>query len=263
MPFDPGFGIHPLLDPMGFAYDADVFGPTPENRQLDAIRQSLMDPGCIGPEFVYSIAMDVGRKADREEMLRHNLLYGAVTYAKGTLGREPVRSQGHIHAVSPSCGFSTCELYEIWEGEACVYMQERAEDNPGRCFAVWAGPGEIILVPPGWAHCTIVADVRRPMSFGAWCVRDYGFEYADVRAHKGLAWFPIVEEGGLRFVPNPLYRTQTCIEKRPRLYTEFGLDPQTPIYRQFVQQPNRFSFVAQPQLARYADGKSKWDDFVP
>lgn len=45
MEFDPGFGIRPVYDPMGFSYEADCLGPAVENRTLDAIRGSLKDPG--------------------------------------------------------------------------------------------------------------------------------------------------------------------------------------------------------------------------
>ena len=72
----PGFEIRPTEQPMGFA-----FGPEVELRALNAIRKSLRDPDCEGPDPVYSIAMDVGRSCDREAMLKRNLLYGAVTYA--------------------------------------------------------------------------------------------------------------------------------------------------------------------------------------
>lgn len=256
--FDPGFGIVPVYDPLGFAYGGTAFGPAVENRKLESIRPSLMKPDCEGPEIVYSIAMDVGEQKDMEEIRKRNLLYGTVTYAKGLLGREPVRSQGHIHAVSPSCGASTCEVYEIWSGKACIYMQETAEDHPGRCFAVLAGPGEVVIVPPGWAHCTIVADTTRNMTFGAWCVRDFGFDYTGVRAHKGVAWFPVVEEGNLDFLPNPNYQESEIVVKSPRIYQEFGLEPGVPIYKQFQKDPDRFLFVSRPDKA-----KELWPDFVP
>ena len=134
----PGFDIRPTENPMGFAYGPGVFGPEVENRSLDAIRKSLRDPACSGPDPVYAIAMDVGRESDREAMLARNLLFGVVTYARGRLGEEPVRSQGHVHAVSPSCNASTPEVYEIWSGRAVILMQERDGDDPGRCFAVEA-----------------------------------------------------------------------------------------------------------------------------
>ena len=37
-------------------------------------------------------------------------------------------------------------------------MQERAADDPGRCYAIEAGPGEVVVVPPGWAHATVSVD---------------------------------------------------------------------------------------------------------
>ena len=148
MKFDPGFDIVPTTEPMGFRLGSDCFGNGVEVRKLDAIRKSLRNPNCAGPDDVYAIMMDVGRKQDREEIVRRNLLFGVVTYAAGRLGDEPIRSQGHIHAVSASCGWSTPELYEIWDGEAVIYMQERAEDDPGRCFAVRARAGEVVVVPP-------------------------------------------------------------------------------------------------------------------
>lgn len=79
--------------PLGFCYGEDVTGPMPEIRTLDQIRPSLRNPDCEGPEQVYAIAMDVARLADRPELEKRMLLFGVVTYAAGTLGDEPVRSQ--------------------------------------------------------------------------------------------------------------------------------------------------------------------------
>ena len=258
MEFDPGLSITPLREPLGFAYGPEEEGPEVERRTLDAIRKSLMEPDCDGPEVLYAIAMDVCKRRDKAALLERNLLFGIVTYAQGRLGREPVRSQGHIHAVSPSCGMSTGELYEIWEGEACIYMQETAGDDPGRCYAVMAGPGDVVLVPPGWAHCTISANESKTMTFGAWCVRDFGFDYTGVRAHHGVAWFPVYEADQLTFIPNEHYRTQKCIVKRPNIYTEFGLEPGKPIYTQFQEDPDRMLFISRPETA-----KEKWIGFVP
>lgn len=256
--FDPGFDIAPCYDPLGFSYGKDVFGPVVENRYLNDIRASLIDPTCQGPDIVYAIAMDVGRDQDREAMIKRNLLYGAVTYAKGTLGKEPVRSQGHIHALSPSCGYSTCEVYEIWSGEAYIYMQESAKDDPGRCFAIHACQGDIVIVPPGWAHATIVGNIHENLTFGAWCVRDYGFDYEDVRAHHGVAWFPIVENGDITFMKNDAYQESQLIVKEARAYPEFNIVSGKSIYQQFIEDPDRFLFVSKPQMFA-----SLWKNFEP
>ena len=180
-PFDPGFDITTTRKPFGFLYGRETFGPDVEIRRLDDIRKSLLDPHCDGPEEVYAIAMDVGKNEHKKILIEMHLLYGAVTYAAGKLGSEPVRSQGHIHKQSEYAnGWSTPEVYEIWKGNAIIYMQESAEDDPGRCFAVYAKPGDIVIVPPGWPHATISADTEKPLTFGAWCDRDFGFDYDDL-----------------------------------------------------------------------------------
>ncbi len=255
----PGFDIQATTNPLGFRYGPDVFGPTCELRSLDAIRPSLRNPMCQGPDPVYAIAMDIGTLDRREDLIARNLLFGAVTYAAGRLGHEPVRSQGHIHAISPSCGRSTAELYEIWSGHAVILMQESAEDDPGRCFAVPAGKGEVVVVPPGWAHATISADPDQPLTFGAWCVRDFGFDYCAVRAHGGLAWFPHISGKTLQWERNPAYKSQTeLVVKPPHSYHSLGLRTGIPIWQQYLENPEAVMWVSRPERA-----ESVWKNFMP
>jgi glucose-6-phosphate isomerase len=249
--FAPGLDVWPLRAPLGFEYGADVFGPTPERRSLDAIRRSLRDPLCDGPDPVYAIAMDVGRVEHRPELARRHLLFGVVTYAAGRLGDEPVRSQGHVHKVAGHSGWSPPELYEIWTGRAIVYMQERAADDPGRCFAVAASAGEVVVVPPGWAHATVSASADEPMTFGAWCDREYGFEYDEVRARGGLAYFPLLRpDGTIRWEKNPRYEGAPPLVERPaRAYPELGLVAGEPIYTTFTRDPEAVQWVSEPARA--------------
>ena len=259
MKFKTGFDINPITQPMGFEYGSDAFGPEVENRSLDSIRKSLLKPDCIGPDPVYAIAMDVGKMEHLLQLKQLHLLYGAVTYAAGRLGDEPVRSQGHIHKVSPLSGWSTPEVYEIWSGKAIIYMQETAEDQPGRCFAVVANPGDVVIVPPYWAHATISADAEQPLTFGAWCDRKYGFEYDAVRAHKGLAWFPVIAPSvEIEWRKNPNYQECKLIVNSPEIYIQLGIEPGKPIYTQFHESPQKFRFVPRPQLV-----KEVWNNFIP
>lgn len=257
--FDPGLDIRILWKTMDYAYGDGIFGPEPEKRRLDDIRKSLMDPGCEGPDPVYSIAMDVGKIQHLPILKEMDLLFGVVTYAAGQLGKEPVRSQGHIHKVSPISGMSTPEVYEIWEGEAVIYMQETAKDDPGRCFAVKAFPGDVVIVPPYWCHATISANPGKPLVFGAWCVRDYGFEYDDVRAHGGIAWFPVFDgQGKIRWERNPAYRSGDLIVKRAEEHPELGISRGLSIYRAFELNPDTFKYVVFPNLK-----KEVWNNYIP
>ena len=258
MRFDPGLDVRLRENELSFDYGPGVTGPVAEMRRLDAIRTSLRDPNCSGPDPVYGIAMDVAQREDLPELERRYLLFGAVAYASGSLGDEPVRSQGHIHAAAAHSGWSTPELFEIWEGRAIIYAQQFAEDDPGLCIAVEASTGDQVVVPPGWAHCVINANPNVRMVFGALCERQYGFVYEGVRAHGGLAWFPLLSKNGIEWQVNPRYQRSKLKVRGPRRYPELGLHHETSIYRQFQQDPEAVQWVSEP--ARLA---SLWPTFEP
>lgn len=256
--FEYGLDMTVNQEELTFQFGEHVFGPETEIRYLDDIRSSLSEPQSKGPSRLYGIVMDVGHDVDKKQMLQDNLLFGVVTYAQGKIGKEPIRSQGHIHAISLSCGYSTPEVYEIWAGEAYIYMQETAYDNPGKCYAVHAKVGDVVIVPPKWAHATISTNPEEALTFGAWCVRDFGFEYDDVRAHQGLAWFPKVEDRKIIWEANDNYEKSELIVKEPREYTEFQIDAGIPIYQQYIACPEKFHFVSNPLLV-----EDKWEGFTP
>jgi glucose-6-phosphate isomerase len=258
-PFHSGLNIEFLKETMSFRYGPGIFGPKPEYRSLHAIRASLRNPNSSGPDPVYSIAMDVGRREDLQELKRRMLLFGIVMYASGRLGDEPVRSQGHVHAVSPHCGWSTPELFEIWEGRAIIYGQERSGDDPGRCVAIEAGPGDRVVMPPGWAHYAVNADRHLKLIFGAWCDRQYGFDYVQMRAHQGLAWFPVLAlDGEIAWEANPNYLPSELQHRKAREYPELRLSSRMPIYELFRHDPESVQWVSDP-----ARLNNLWERFGP
>ena len=112
------------------------------------------------------------------------------------------------------------EIFEIWQGTAIIYMQERVEQEPGRCFAVTARPPEIVICPPGWGHMVVNGDTQSHMVFGAVCDRSHsGFAYENVKKHKGLAYYPKISgQNTLYWEKNPEYLPSPFIEKTPEKY---------------------------------------------
>jgi glucose-6-phosphate isomerase len=257
--FDTGFAIEATSEPLGFRYGEGAFGPPPEMRTLAAIRPALRDPCCTGPDPVYAIVMDIGKSAHRQELRRRMLLFGAVTYAAGRLGGEVVRSQGHVHKVSSHSGWMAPEVYEIWSGEAFIYVQESAGEDPGRCLAIHARPGDIVIVPPGWSHTAMSADPERQVTFGALCDREYGFVYDEVWKRRGMAWYAMADASGkVRWEPNDRYKRSELMVRRPGDYSAFGIVRGAPLYTQFENDFDKFQWVSRPELV--AD---LWERFTP
>jgi len=125
---------------------------------------------------------------------------------------------------------------------------------------VHAQAGDVVVVPPDWAHATVSADPHTPLTFGAWCDREYGFLYDKVRAHKGLAWYALVDNvGKLSWQFNTRYQHAALTEKSPNDYkTLFGIEKGVPIYTQFEADPDKFQFVSKPVLKKEA-----WEHYTP
>jgi glucose-6-phosphate isomerase len=123
---------------------------------------------------------------------------------------------------------------------------------------VEAGSGDQVVVPPGWAHCVINADEDSRMVFGALCERQYGFLYEGVRAHGGLAWFPLLREGRIEWQANSRYHKSELEVRGPRSYPELGLDAKVPIYRQYQHNPEAVQWISDP-----ARVKALWKSLEP
>ena len=197
----------------GFPVDLDAsaltlsFGPGVTTapvtiRRLDEVRSLLRDPGATGPDHLYTIYMDIRVPGRAEELRSLGLGYGAVVYNHGTLGREALRSQGHVHSAPADTGVAYSEIYEFWHGRGLVYMQDSATASVSDAIVVEAGPGDKVVIPPGWAHATVnVGDT--PMAFGAVYALSARLLYEPLRKLQGTAHY-VLSDGTLE--PNPRYR---------------------------------------------------------
>jgi glucose-6-phosphate isomerase len=96
------------------------------------------------------------------------------------------------------------------------------------------------------------------LTFGAWCDREYGFIYDEVRAHHGLAWYPVWEQNTIMWHRNSHYRKSNLIRKKPGNYKILGIQKNIPIYTQFEKNPDAVQFVSDPILK-----KDQWEQFIP
>ena len=175
------------------------------------------------------------------------------------MGDEPIHSQGHVH--KPTLGTAMPEIFEIWQGTAIIYMQERVEQEPGRCFAVTARPPEIVVCPPGWGYMVVNGDTQSHMVFGAVCDRSHSsFAYENVKKHKGMAYYPKISgQNTLYWEKNPEYLPSPFIEKTPEKYWFSDILDDGRLYTAITRQPEAFGWIHDARLAKKHFGEC----FVP
>jgi glucose-6-phosphate isomerase len=87
------------------------------------------------------------------------LLYELTSLRPGTVGREWVKTIGHLHDLAPD-GLGYPEAYEVVSGEALFLLFRAPAPEGGRvvpplCVIVEASPGDLFVIPPGWHHLAV------------------------------------------------------------------------------------------------------------
>lgn len=241
--------LHPDRLTVGFG-DGIVSNP-PSRRRVDDIRAMLLDPEATGPDPLYTIYMDV-RPPDLAGALRaHGLGFGVVADAGGQIGREHVRSQGHVHSMPPGSDLAYSEVYEIWTGHGTVYLQDRAEPEVNEVVLIDVEPGNKVIIPPGWVHVMINRD-STPLVFGAIYALDAALIYEPLRKLGGTAWY-VLADGSL--APNPRYAAAPAPRRmKAREYPALGAISSRPMLDLVAAQPDLYDYVARPDRAQHV-----WD----
>lgn len=248
-----GFPVHLDPDGLALAFGSGIATAPVRVRRLDDVRSLLRDPHATGPDHLYTIYMDI-RVAGVGEVLRANGLgYGAVVYNHGSLGAEALRSQGHVHSAPEATGVAYSEIYEFWHGRGLVYMQDRATADVADVIVVEAGPGDKVVIPPGWAHATLnIGD--GPMAFGAVYALEAKLLYEPLRRLQGTAHY-VLADG--TFEPNPRYRSVPQPRRlSPHEIPEHGIGHGRPALAgelrllDLVSRPERYPAVWERLLAR-------------
>jgi glucose-6-phosphate isomerase, archaeal len=122
----------------------DITKLTPEKRYLQEMERVIYDTEWF--KTAKNIELyDMYRKIKIENGLRYDI---TVIHPK-MLGREFVKTKGHIHA-----GFYG-EVYMVLEGEGFYFAQKGDEQIIEDVVVTHAKKGDVIIIPAGYGHVTI------------------------------------------------------------------------------------------------------------
>ena len=170
----------------------DGFLPAPRVRTIEEIRGVLMDPACECIEPLYSMYRDLSKSREDSRWLREQgLRYDLTVIPARTLCGEYVKTKGHHHPANGK-GVPYPEIYEVLQGEAHYLLQTRPADD---VRLLQAGPGDRVLVPPGYGHVTINPG-RETLVMANIVSTRFESDYTTYEELHGAAYFEL-EGGGL------------------------------------------------------------------
>lgn len=239
------------------------FGPElPDVRPAVRTRAQVAAVGYAGAvdgppdEPLYWMYRAVERPADRAAWEGSGLRYDVTVLRPGVIaGGELVKTVGHYHPAAPGTSLTYPEIYTVLHGRA-IYLLQRVDLATSRVLdlaLVEAGPGDVVLIPPGYGHITVNAG-DGPLVMANCVERSFASIYEPVARARGGAVY-LLRGGGpgggpgdaVRIVPNPAYRDVPAVRVEPAgANPAFALPLDRPLYEAVVADPAAFGFCVRP-----------------
>lgn len=139
-----------------------------------------------------------------------NLRYDITVIPPFSMGKEPVKTLGHFHAIGAR------EMYIVLEGEA-IFLFQKGKDIVEDFYFIKGKKGNIVIVPEGYAHVTINPSNNETLKLANWINIASGFDYESVKNKNGLCYF-YTDNGWIKnekYETIPEIRSEEPMEKEP------------------------------------------------
>jgi glucose-6-phosphate isomerase len=124
------------------------------------------------------------------------LLMGISVVHPGKVGREFFMTKGHYHTI-----LETAETYYVLKGEGFMVM----ETPEGECAVEPLSPGQVLYVPPRWAHRSVCTSRREDLVTFFVYPGNAGHDYGTIE-QKGFHKLVIEGPDGIEITDNPRWK---------------------------------------------------------
>lgn len=124
------------------------------------------------------------------------LLMGISVVHPGKVGSEFFMTKGHYHTV-----LDTAEIYYVLKGEGFMVM----ETPEGICAVEPLSPGQVLYVPPRWAHRSVCTSRREDLVTFFVYPGNAGHDYGTIE-QKGFHKLVIEGPDGIEITDNPRWK---------------------------------------------------------
>lgn len=223
-------------------FQADAIAEDAFNASICHIYREVDNERVLGLQGVDS-SSDDGVKFDITSLASHHVL------GRHWTGEFP-KTAGHYHTVVRGQTHASPDFYQVAFGSGTILLQ-CVEHGRVRVFAIAVSSGDVILIPPQYAHATVNSG-ETPLVFANICVRQPHLNYQDIQKYRGLAYFSLRSELGMQAVLNTRYseaglRVDPLRAARPNVevLSDFGVQPGVPIV-EYLRDDRIVRMLAQP-----------------
>jgi len=189
-------------------------------------------------------------RGDEEKLRKAGLKFDITIMPPVMLGKEYNKTFGHYHEAGRHTSFP--ELYEVLHGNVHFLLQKRKGEN-GEVEEVRllkAKEGDKIVIPAEFGHIMINPSKKHTLITLNALERTFRNDYKPFIDKKGGAYYEIAEG----FVANKNYGKPPRIKVLKPIEME-GFPKNKCLYRIFIEDPERFMFLAAPMKLQQAQPK--------
>ena len=193
-------------DEYTLGFGEGLTSPQPDVRRLEDIRPVLYNQTISEPKELYYMYREVSRQEERAFLADEGLRFDLTVLPPRKLGREYMKTVGHYHPLVPGSDLTYPELYQVLHGRAHFLLQQ-VQDDGGTLtdvVIVEAGPGDYLLVPPGYGHITINPG-RETLVMANWVDGSFTSVYEPMVKYRGGAFYEVEESQQGVFIENDHY----------------------------------------------------------
>lgn len=203
---------------------------------------------------IYHVYRNIARPPDRKRIAVAGIRYDITVMPSGFFSgakKEFFRTAGHYHPLKPGTDLAYPEIFEVLAGRAYFTMQKPFANDSAvleEIYAVEAGPGEKVIMPPGFGHLSVNSS-SETLILGNWVADSFSYDYKSYENMHGAGYW-VNEgfiEGTIEFEKNHHYQEVPELKKlRPKELPEFGVLWKMPLYM-LAESLEKLSFLTHPE----------------
>ena len=143
---------------------------------------------------------------------KESLRYDITVISPRLLGKEFAKTKGHKHLGNYG------ELYITLKGEAIYLLQKYQNNKIEDVYAIKAGKGEAIIIPPKYGHFTINPSPDKELKVANWSDEKSQHEYGVIDKKHGACYY-YTAEGWIKnknYKKAPKLRFEKPLKSAPR-----------------------------------------------
>lgn len=231
-------------------FGADVEPVEPAVCLAGEMREVFYAPAAVdSKQQLYFMYRDISLKKDRELIKRYGLRYDINIIPPALIGPEYVKTIGHYNPAPPGTEETYPEVYEVVQGQAHFLLQylDPEMGSVEEVVLFEAEAGDKVIVPPN-RGLVIINPTNETLITANWVADGFSPLHEPFIKLGGAVYYEVRVQGVSTFIANPHYDYVPQLQRRlARQYRDLGLVKGVTLYEAFVNNPDVFTYLTDPE----------------